>query len=110
MIMAKRKTTKDAVKILHGRYIKGKPKRLESLKKEHEALDIAVQIYNIRKQADLSQKQLANLVGTTQSVISRLEDADYSGHSLQMLNRIAGVLHYKVEVRLVPEKPGYAFG
>ena len=108
--MAKRKTTKDAVKILHSRYIKGKPKRLESLKKEHEALDIAGQIYNIRKQADLSQKQLANLVGTTQSVISRLEDADYSGHSLQMLNRIASVLHYKVEVRLIPEKPVRAFG
>ncbi len=108
--MAKRKTTKDAVKILHSRYIKSKPKRLESLKKEHEALDIAAQIYNIRKQAGLSQKQLAKLVGTTQSVISRLEDADYSGHSLQMLNRIAGVLHYKVEVRLIPEKPAHAFG
>jgi len=108
--MAKRKTTKDAVKILHSRYIKGKPKRLESLKKEHEALDIATQIYDIRKQAGLSQKQLANLVGTTQSVISRLEDADYSGHSLQMLNRIAGVLHYKVEIHLVPENPARAFG
>ena len=108
--MAKRKTTKDAVKILHSRYIKAKPKRLESLKKEHEALDIAAQIYNIRKQAGLSQNQLAKLVGTTQSVISRLEDADYSGHSLQMLNRIAGVLHYKVEVRLIPEKPAHAFG
>jgi len=108
--MAKRKTTKDAVKILHSRYIKGKSKRLESLKKEHEALDIAAQIYDIRKQAGLSQKQLANLIGTTQSVISRLEDADYSGHSLQMLNRIAGVLHYKVEVHLIPEKPAYAFG
>ncbi len=58
----------------------------------------------------LSQKQLAKLVGTTQSVISRLEDADYSGHSLQMLNRIASVLHYKVEVRLIPDKPAYAFG
>jgi len=106
--MAKRKTTKDAVEILHSRYIKDKPKRLKSLKKEHEAMDIAAQIYNIRKRAALSQKQLANLVGTTQSVISRLEAADYSGHSLQMLNRIAAVLHYKVEVRLVPEKPAYA--
>ena len=107
--MAKRKKTKDAVKILHSRYIKGKPKRLESLKREHEALDIASQIYTIRKHAGLSQKQLANLVGTTQSVISRLEDADYTGHSLQMLNRIASVLHYKVELHLVPEKTAYAY-
>ena len=108
--MTKRKTTKDAVKVLHSRYIKGKPKRLESLKKEHEALDIASQIYTIRKKQGLSQRQLANLVGTTQSVISRLEDADYNGHSLQMLNRIAGVLHYKVKVRLIPEKKAYAYG
>jgi len=108
--MAKRKTTKDAVKVLHSRYIKGKPKRLKSLKREHEALDIAAQIYTIRKQAGLSQRELANLVGTTQSVISRLEDADYTGHSLQMLNRIAGVLHYKVKVRLIPEKKAYAYG
>ena len=108
--MPKRKTTKDAVKILHSKYIKDKPKRLESLNKEQEALDIAAQIYNIRKQAGLSQNQLAKLVGTTQSVISRLEDADYTGHSLQMLKRIANVLHYKVEVHLIPENPPYAFG
>ncbi len=108
--MAKRKTSKDAVKILHSRYIKGKPKRLDSLKKERESLDIAAQLYNVRKQANLSQKELANLVGTTQSVISRMEDAEYTGHSLQMLNRIAGALHFKVEVRIVPDKPSYAFG
>ena len=108
--MTKRKTTKDAVKVLHSRYIKGKPKRLESLKKEHEALDIASQIYTIRKKQGLSQRQLANLVGTTQSVISRLEDAAYNGHSLQMLNRIAGVLHYKVEVHLIPDKATCAYG
>ena len=35
------------------------------------------------------QKKLAKLVGTTQSVIARLEDADYQGHSLNMLGRIA---------------------
>jgi len=44
------------------------------------------------------------LVGTTQSVISRLEAADYTGHSLGMLRRIANALHCRVEVRFVPEK------
>ena len=34
----------------------------------------------------LPQKELAELIGTTQSVISRLEDADYEGHSLSMLS------------------------
>ncbi len=100
----KNKTTTDAVKILHKIFIKDDPKRLESLKKEREKAYIAGQIYNLRTQAGLSQAQLAKLVGTTQSVISRLEDADYNGHSFNMLRRIASALHCRVEVRLVPEK------
>jgi predicted XRE-type DNA-binding protein len=106
--MAKKRTTRNAVKILHKRYIKNAPERLESLKKERQKADIASQIYELRMQAGLNQKELAKLVGTTQSAISRLEDADYRGHSLDMLRRIAAALHYKVEVRLVREKADYA--
>ena len=54
-----------------------------------------------RESAGLTQAQLAKRVGTTQSVISRLEDADYEGRSLSMLQRIAEALHQRVEVRLV---------
>ena len=100
----KKKTTTNGVKILHDIFIKNDPKRLVSLKEEREKLDIAGQIYELRTQAGLSQAQLAKLVGTTQSVISRLEDADYRGHSFNMLRRIASALHCKLEVRLVPEK------
>jgi len=108
--MAKKKrTTSNAVKILHKRYIKGDPKRLKSLKIEREKADIAAQIYDLRTQAGLTQQQLAGMIGTTQSVISRLEDADYNGHSLNMLERIASVLHYRVEVRLVPETANSAY-
>lgn len=59
-------------------------------------------IYDARTKAGLTQKELAKLVGTTQSVIARLEDADYEGRSLTMLNRIAGALARRVEVRFVP--------
>jgi ribosome-binding protein aMBF1 (putative translation factor) len=106
--MAKKRTTRNAVKILHKRYIKNAPERLESLKKERQKADIASQIYELRMEAGLNQKELAKLIGTTQSVISRLEDADYKGHSLDMLRRIAAALHYRVDVRLVREKPNYA--
>jgi hypothetical protein len=44
------------------------------------------------------------LVGTTASVICRLEDADYEGHSLAMLRRIAIALKQRVEIRFVPVK------
>lgn len=63
--------------------------------------EVAQLIYDARTKANLTQKDLAKLVGTTQSVIARLEDADYEGHSLSMLNRIAAVLERRVEVRFV---------
>jgi hypothetical protein len=40
----------------------------------------------------------------TFSVISRLEDADYDGHSLAMLRRIAAALKKRVEIRFLPNK------
>ncbi len=103
----KQKTTTDAVKILHKRYI-NTPARRKSLEKEIQNSEIAARIYELRQQAKLSQKQLAELIGTTQSVISRLEDADYKGHSLEMLRRVATVLHCKLKVRIVPENK-YAY-
>jgi transcriptional regulator with XRE-family HTH domain len=64
---------------------------------------VARTIYELREQAGLSQKELADRVETTQSVISRLEDADYEGHSLSMLNRIAKALNRRVQVVMRPK-------
>ena len=63
----------------------------------------AEMIHGARTTAGLTQADLANLVGITQSVISRLEDADSEGHSISMLQRIADALHQRLEVRFVPE-------
>jgi ribosome-binding protein aMBF1 (putative translation factor) len=92
--------TKDAVKIVDR--MVGKDRELRDLiAAETVNAHVARMIHNARSQAGLSQKQLAKLVGTTQSVIARLEDADYSGHSLSMLNRIAAALDKRVDIRLV---------
>lgn len=104
------KRTLNASQILRNRYIKNDPVKIASLQKEHINAEIAAQIYRLREKAGLSQKQLAELIGTTQSVISRLEDADYTGHSLDMLNRIATVLHFHLQVKLIPDKRTYAVG
>jgi transcriptional regulator with XRE-family HTH domain len=45
---------------------------------------------------------LAKKVGTTASAICRLEDADYEGHSLAMLRRIAEALGKRIEIRFLP--------
>lgn len=64
--------------------------------------EVASLIYRARTHAGLTQAQLARLIGTTQPTIARLEDADYSGHSLTMLRRIAAALSRRVELRFVP--------
>ncbi len=98
--MAKKKTDK-AVKILHDRYIGDDPKRAASLEEERLSAQVARTIYQMRIESGFTQKQLADLIGTTQSVISRLEDADYEGHSLSMVSRIAEALERKVRVEVV---------
>ena len=98
----KKKTTTDAVEILQRRYYEGKPERLAALEEARANDEVARKIYALRTQAGLSQRQLAKLVGTTASVIRRLEDADYEGHSLAMLRRIAAALDRRVEIRFIP--------
>ena len=100
----KRKPTTDAVEILHRRYFKGKPEMMALLEEERANAQIARKIHDLRTRASLTQRQLAKLVGTTSSVICRLEDADYEGHSLAMLRRIAAALNKRVEIRFVQNK------
>ena len=54
-----------------------------------QQIDLALLVREMREDAQLTQAELARKVGTTQSVIARLEDAEYTGHSLTMLERIA---------------------
>jgi len=65
-------------------------------------LEVAQVVYDARKQAGLTQAQLARRIGTTQSVISRLEDSDYGAQSLSMLRRIARALDLYVRITLEP--------
>ncbi len=100
--MNKTRKTSHAVRILHRRYVGEDVQRKAPLEQERVNAEVARTIYELREQAGLSQKELAERVDTTQSVISRLEDADYEGHSLSMLNRIAKALNQQVQVVMRP--------
>jgi len=52
-------------------------------------IDLALLLREMRENAGLTQIELAKKIGTTQSVIARIEDAQYTGHSLTMLERVA---------------------
>ncbi|ODS53513.1 MAG: hypothetical protein ABS36_12795 [Acidobacteria bacterium SCN 69-37] len=103
--MTKKDKTRDAVRILHGRYVKDDPERKAALQEERVNAEVARLIHEMRNAAGLSQQQLAELIGTTQSVISRLEDADYEGRSLSVLERIATALNQKLTVVMTAREP-----
>jgi DNA-binding XRE family transcriptional regulator len=100
--MKQKKTTTDAAAIIHKKFFEGKPAKIEELEKMRADDQVARKIVELRMRSGLSQRELAKLVGTSASAICRLEDADYAGHSLAMLNRIAAALHRRVEIRFVP--------
>lgn len=66
---------------------------------------VAELMVNLRQHKQLTQAQLAKKVGTSQSVIARLE----SGHdervpSLDLLARIAHALHMRINIEFIDEK------
>lgn len=90
------------MEILHRLFYEGRPERLKALEEARANEEIARKIRELRAKAGLTQAQLGKLIGTTASVICRLEDAGYEGHSLAMLRRIAAALHQRVEIRFLP--------
>jgi len=72
-------------------------------RKEYEALELrsqlATQVIQLRQKRGLTQVQLAELVGTKQSGISRLENMSELP-SLSFLMRVADVLQAKIEIRM----------
>jgi ribosome-binding protein aMBF1 (putative translation factor) len=103
-LKAETKKTSDATAIL-ARMAGDSPKLRRLTEKARINVAVAQLIYDARNKAGLSQAELAERVGTKQSVISRLEDADYEGHSLRMLQRIGTALGQSVQIRfLAPNK------
>ncbi|MGD0091756.1 MAG: helix-turn-helix transcriptional regulator, partial [Planctomycetota bacterium] len=93
--------TTDAYEIAYARFVKGKPRMENLLREEEQRLKLAACLREIRENAGLSQTELAKRIGTTGSVISRLEDPDYEGHSLKTLQRIVSALGMGLELTLV---------
>jgi len=99
-VKTERSKTSDAVKILDR--MAGESPELARLTEEARVnAKVAQLIYDARQKAGLSQAELADRIGTKQGVISRLEDADYEGHSLSMLLRVATALGKQVSVEFL---------
>lgn len=75
--MSGHNSTRNAVEILHRRYVGDNPERLASLERERARAKVARQVFDFRTRAGLTQLQLAAKLGVAGSVIRRLEEADY---------------------------------
>ena len=102
--MPKKQFSSRASAYLYKRYIAGDPVREQAYEEEVINAEIARKIYELRIKAGLTQQELASRVGTSKSAICRLEDADYEGHSLSMMKRIAEALDKRIEIRFLPAK------
>ncbi len=92
--------TKNFAKVIQSRLAADRD-LAEAVSRERFNASMACEILAMRTKAGLTQKQLADKIGTRQSVIARLEDADYESHSLKMLQRIADGLGKRLAVRFV---------
>ena len=74
------------------------------LKREYDALEkefvLAREIIELRKRQNLTQKQLAERIGTSQPAIARLESGSYENLSLSFLRRVADALGAIPEIHL----------
>ena len=104
-MMSKTNKTSNALEILNRRF--GNDADTQARLEEERVKSLAAMaIYDARIAAGLTQQQLAELVGTKQPVIARLEDADYEGHTVGMLNRVASALNQRLELRFTPLQTG----
>ena len=68
---------------------------------------MALLVREMREDSCVTQSGLARKVRTTQFVIARLENAEYAGHSLSMLERIAVACGVNLKLH-AEKKPNFA--
>ncbi len=93
----KSKKTSDAVELMN-KWYGGDAEWEQMLVDERLRVQVGQIVYDLRIEAGLSQEALAKLAGTSQSIISRVENADYEGSALEMLYRVCSALHRQISV------------
>jgi ribosome-binding protein aMBF1 (putative translation factor) len=76
------------------------PARRRGYEKAGRTIRLAMEIHALREKRGLSQRELAERLGTTQSAIARLEAGNVSP-SLATLDRVADALGVELVVRFV---------
>jgi DNA-binding XRE family transcriptional regulator len=89
--MKNKRATTDALEIMNARWGK-EPGWNRLVGEERQKRILGDLIRQVREAQGLTQTELARLAKTTQSAISRLEDADYTTMKLETLRKVAAAL------------------
>ena len=98
----KRKFKSAAVQQLYEELIGDDAAAQEEFEEGLVNIEAAQLIHDMRTKAGLSQRELAKKIGTSASAINRLESADYEGHTIATVRRIATALNRRLELRAIP--------
>lgn len=98
--------TTSAAEILHRRIYAHRPERQDELRQTRREMALGIKIRQLRKEAGLTQQELADQIGTRPSAISRIEDADYDRHSISLLARVAEALDMRLIVDFEAKSAG----
>ncbi len=77
------------------------PKFVAEVDKLHREYNLSQEIIELRKENNLTQKELAQKIGTSQPAIARLESGKYKKASMDLLERIAHAFNSEVEIHFV---------
>jgi transcriptional regulator with XRE-family HTH domain len=94
-----RRSTADGLRSLYEEFVGSDPELVNHYERTLATLEIGVAVNRLRTEAGLTMRELAERIGTQPSAIARLERADYEGHSLGMLRKLAAALGRRVEIR-----------
>jgi len=95
------KITIDAVEILKDR-IAQDPELAYFVEEERKRLMLADKIRQARQESGLSQKEVAQRIGTTQSAVARLESGNYERLSLSTLIKVTRALNRRINLEILP--------
>ena len=74
------------------------------VRREYEAtaqqFSLAAEVLQLRKELDLTQRQLAERMGTSQPAIARIESGNYHNVSMAFIRRLADALNAEPEIHL----------
>jgi len=80
------------------------PEFRRHFEQERRALALALKIAKLRERKGLTQQEFAQLMGTSQQAVSRIESGEYEGFTLKTLEKIAEATGTQLKIEFVPAR------